>query len=299
MRRAIPLLLLVVVLLTGGVVVGRSTASSNPASRETQAPPLLDAGPRSEPAAAAPAPVLLGRPADAASNSECARLQGALQALRADRDRLAAELEQFQELTRRWDTLVELERVQRAANEVAAIATSRNAISALAQMQAMARIDEDADGTGEYAGFLEMSGGAVGRMTTGTTLNPPVLSGAFRTLTKHGEAYRSGYLYRIFLPDGRGNGVGEGPEGFLPAQVDADLAETTWCMYAWPAAGTEVGQKTFFTNQAGDVLVTEDLRYNGPGGGPAADAAFRRPGITGQTAIGTTGNDGNTWIQAN
>jgi hypothetical protein len=131
------------------------------------------------------------------------------------------------------------------------------------------------------------------------SLNPPLMSGAFRTLTKHGEVYRGGYLYRIFLPDARGNGVGEGAEGFLLSQVDANLAETTWCMYAWPAVGGESGLKTYFTNQAGDVLVTEDARYAGPGNGPAADAAFRNPGITGPAAIGVAGNDGNVWKQVN
>jgi hypothetical protein len=61
--------------------------------------------------------------------------------------------------------------------------------------------------------------------------------------------------------------------------------------------GGEAGQRTFFTNQTGDVLATEDARYAGPGNGPAADAAFRSPGITGPTAIGAAGNDGNAWRQ--
>jgi hypothetical protein len=243
--------------------------------------------------------VLVAREDPGARDRDVTALWTELEAVRAERDGLAAEIAELQEQAKRWHALAELERAQRAANETAAIATSRNTISALAQMQATAKIDEDRDGTGEYAGFFEMSGGAVGRISNGKPLVPPVMSGAFRTLTKHGEVYRSGYLYRIFLPDPRGNGIGEGPEGFLPAQIDANLAETTWCTYAWPAVGGEPGRRTFFANQAGDVLATEDQRYAGPGSGPAADAAFRGPGIAGPVAIGVPANDGNTWKQVN
>ncbi|MGE0229554.1 MAG: hypothetical protein AB7U23_13710 [Dehalococcoidia bacterium] len=298
MRHRIILACLAALLLTMGVAVGRLTPSDDRSSQTTEAPPLLSVAADAPLEPAAP-PMLVGRYDPTLHDGELVKLKEALDGMRAEHDRLAAELARFQEQAKRWDALIEIERVQRAANETAAIATSRNAISALAQMQASAMIDEDRDGTGEYAGFLEMSGGAVGRMANGRPLVPPVLSGAFRTLTKHGEVYRNGYLYRIFLPDGRGNGIGEGPEGFMPSQIDPDLAETTWCMYAWPAVGGEAGQKTYFTNQAGDVLVTEDPRYAGPGSGPAADAAFRDSAITGRVAIGAAGNDGNTWTQAN
>lgn len=80
--------------------------------------------------------------------------------------------------------------------------------------------------------------------------------------------------------------------------VDPDLAETTWCAYAWP---TEAGASrlVFFMSQAGDVLVTE-ADYAGPGGGPAPDAAFERAGsIMGKTANNARGSDGNIWKQAN
>jgi hypothetical protein len=184
------------------------------------------------------------------------------------------------------------------ANEVAAIATQRNAISAQAQFQMSAKSDTDADGTGEYGGFLEMSGALAGRMNS--PLNPPVLSSAFRTMSATGEVERNGYLYRIYLPDSRGAGVGETSATFSRAGVDADLAETTWCMYAWPVAYGRTGTRTFFTNQGGDVLATDARSYSGPGAGPAADAAFRQRGfITGVVAFDVGANDGNVWKQVN
>src|SRR5262245_29806172 len=184
------------------------------------------------------------------------------------------------------------------AGETAVIATARNAISAQAQFQMSARCDVDHDGTGEYGGFLEMSGAVAGRMAS--PLNPPVLSRAFRTLLANGEVSRGGYLFRIYLPNARGAGIGEGPSGFAPGDVDADLSETTWCMYAWPEEYGRTGLRTFFTNQGGDVLATEFSGYSGTGAGPSADAAFRVPGsITGAVAIGVTAADGHVWKQVN
>src|SRR5687768_18471453 len=64
-----------------------------------------------------------------------------------------------------------------SANEPAAVATLRNIISAQAQFQQAAKADEDNDGTGEYGGFVEVSGVAAARMAA--ILVPPVLSGSF------------------------------------------------------------------------------------------------------------------------
>lgn len=190
-----------------------------------------------------------------------------------------------------------LERARTRANQSAAIATLRNCASAQAQIQASGRIDVDRDGTGEYGGFLEMSGQSPGRM--GSVLNPPVLSSAFRVMNEHGEVVRSGYLYRIYLPGPSGHGVVEPRNGFAAMDVDVDLAETTWCCYAWPVDGKS--STTFFTNQGGDIFATEDPRYRGPGKGPTPDAAFAHPGgITGAVATrGRKGADGNVWQHVN
>ncbi len=187
-----------------------------------------------------------------------------------------------------------------SANETAAIATLRNIISAEAQFQQSAKADTDNDGTGEYGGFLEMSGGGAGRM--GSLLSPPVLSGAFRVLNVAGEVSRSGYFFRVYLPDAVGAGVGEPQSGYTAAMVDADLVETTWCTYAWPVNYGQSGNRTFFTNQGGDVVATENSAYSGTAGGPTSDAAFNPAdagSITGAVAIAIVGVDGSTWKQVN
>jgi prepilin-type N-terminal cleavage/methylation domain-containing protein len=188
-----------------------------------------------------------------------------------------------------------------SANESAAVATLRNIMSAQSQFQQGARADTDDDGTGEYGGFLELSGGAAGRMPG--PLVPPVLSGAFRFLNANGEVSRSGYLFRMYLPGPAtpGEGIPEPQAGFVIGMLDPDLAETMWCCYAWPVNYNQSGNRTFMLNQcAGDVLATEDSNYSGTGQCPAADAAFKTAGvITGNAAVGVMGQDGNVWRQIN
>jgi prepilin-type N-terminal cleavage/methylation domain-containing protein len=186
-----------------------------------------------------------------------------------------------------------------SANETAAIATLRNILSAQAQFQQSAKADEDNDGTGEYGGFIELSGAAPGRMAA--ILVPPVLSGAFRVLNLAGEVSRSGYFFHVVLAGPAGVGVPEPQAGYaVGGGLDPDLSETTWCAYAWPVNYNQSGNRTFFTNQQGDVIGCEDSNYSGTGAGPNPDAAFQNAGaITGAVAIGVAGQDGNVWKQVN
>jgi len=191
------------------------------------------------------------------------------------------------------------------ANETAAIATLRNISSAQAQFQATAKADTDNDGTGEFGSFLELSGAVDvrGNATVGT-LNPPVLSGAFRRPNATGDVSRSGYFFRIYLPDNGGLGVIADAGGGTYGTVDSDLAETTWCCYAWPVNYGNSGNRTFHVNQTGDVTSSENnaAPYNGTTTMPAPGAAFittNANSITGLTAVGTSGQDGTVWRQVN
>jgi prepilin-type N-terminal cleavage/methylation domain-containing protein len=184
------------------------------------------------------------------------------------------------------------------SNETAAIATLRNIISAQAQFQTTSRADENNNGVGEYGTFGEMSG-SVG-VRGNAILNPPVLSTAFRTVNANGEVSRSGYLFAMYLPDAAGDGVAEVGGGGADPTVDPDFAETTWCCYAWPANHGNTGNRTFFVNQGGDIVGTEDQNYSGPATGPQPNSAFAPGGgttITGNVATGMTGRDGNFWRQ--
>jgi prepilin-type N-terminal cleavage/methylation domain-containing protein len=196
------------------------------------------------------------------------------------------------------------------ANETSAISTLRNVSSSQAQFQASAKCDVDNDGSGEFGLFRELSGAiAVRNAATGapgsTVLNPPVLSGAFRTFNANHEVSRSGYLFHMVLPGAAGIGVLETATGNLAASVDIDLTETSWCCYSWPASYSTSGNRTFFVNQTGDIIGCDFATYSGTAKIVAANAgaAFKTGGaltnITGIVAVGTLGRDGNVWKQIN
>jgi len=176
---------------------------------------------------------------------------------------------------------------------VAAIATMRNIISAQAVFQACARADENTNGVGEYASFGEMSG-AIG-VRDGKRLSPRVLT--FSNV-RHGYVERSGYRFRMYLPQAGGRPVPERDDGgFAPREVYPELAETCWCCYAWPVEGDG---EAFFTNQAGDVLATKGGWYRGDLEPPAYAAFQDASGLTAPTVAELpdgkgTGADGREW----
>src|SRR6188768_3301252 len=100
-----------------------------------------------------------------------------------------------------------------SANEAAAISTLRSVSSAQAQVQSSGSIDSDADGSGEYAYFGELSGvmplrdNIAGVAAIGANLlTPSIMSTAFGNMSQDpaatgGIVVRSGYCFEMFLPD--------------------------------------------------------------------------------------------------
>jgi prepilin-type N-terminal cleavage/methylation domain-containing protein len=193
-----------------------------------------------------------------------------------------------------------------SANEAAAIATLRSISSAQAQLQSSAAIDTDADGGGEYGYFGEMSGvdpmrvaGAGGLPAAGAALpavtdllNPAVMSSAFGNVVaapSGGVVSRSGYNFQMWLPGPTAAGVGGATIGFSELGTggsnaanypDGNNAEIMWCCYAWPLDVSGTGNRTFFINEAGDLLQTANrgaVPYTALVG-PTFDAAFLLPG---------------------
>jgi len=175
-------------------------------------------------------------------------------------------------------------------NELMAIATLRNTLSAQAQFQAAACVDRNNDGTGEYGTYAEMAGAVVCRGTK-QPLQTPVLSAAFGK-APGGRVTRGGYHFRIYLPGAKGAAVSE--------QADAKLAETVFCVYAWPVEAGKTGKRAFFVNQIGKVFAAETNRYSGDKE-PAPYAAFAlvdsqpATAITGKLSSGKPASDGLVW----
>lgn len=194
-----------------------------------------------------------------------------------------------------------------AENEAAAISALREIAVAQTQFAAGAYVDLNTDGVGEFGLLRELSGGVAVRWdaiasSLRTVLRPPLLPPDFATFDANSDVSRSGYLFHMMLPSWGGAGVAEVATGALAAPIDSDLAETTWCCYAWPVKYGVTGKRTYFINQEGAVTTTESVWYSGSGAlGTAgnAGAAFRAgwlaTGITGQVAIAGTGRDGYYW----
>jgi prepilin-type N-terminal cleavage/methylation domain-containing protein len=188
-----------------------------------------------------------------------------------------------------------------SANEEAAFATLRLIGQAQVQFQSGDAADSNRNGTGEYGTFGELSGGVAVRASAGGTVfvRTALMSPSFRSVSAAGTVQRGGYYYRIFLPDAAGTGLVELAGGGASPLVDANKAESMWCIYAWPASAEVTGRRTFFMNQSGEILYTETAVYSGPTP-PIESGAALVPGgaltsIEGSPAANTVGRDGNTW----
>ena len=182
------------------------------------------------------------------------------------------------------------------SHEIAAVALLRTLVTVQAQFKQTSKLDVDGDGDAEYGGFVELSGAAAGRLAN--PVAPGMLSRAAGTLNADSEMVRSGYVFRLYLAQADGTGISENPDGTWPAGVDTRLSELMWCAYAWPLQYGRSGSRTFFCNQSGLVLATDDPRYDGPGACPeeiTSGAAFESPGVDGIPARGIAGQDGNVW----
>ena len=190
------------------------------------------------------------------------------------------------------------------ANESAAIATLKNISSGQSQCQASGVIDVNSNGSGEYGFFGELSGKVTVRGST-QRISPPVLSTAFGNVNAQSNVSRSGYLFRMFLPDNTGAGITEtattGGDPTNALGIDPGQAETLWCCYAWPQVQGNSGKRTFFINQSGDVLATNGAvaAYNGTVTVPAFTAALSAATsavMSATVAANTVAQDGNTWV---
>ena len=212
------------------------------------------------------------------------------------------------------EVLKTLKEAKLSANETNAIATLRNLASCQAHIQTSGKIDCDRDGIGEYGTFLELTGSAGVRngfaegkgdfSKQGTNVNPPIMAQSLAGADASGVVRKSGYCFRIFLPDAAApsrftheTGPAEkiGLAGGT-ANVLVDLAEMTWCAYAWPETIGDTGRRAFFTNQAGDVMQSSNEAAKWEGAkSPPGNSAFLGDGITAPVAVGTRARDGDVW----
>lgn len=187
-------------------------------------------------------------------------------------------------------------RARQRANENAAIATLRSIAAAQAQCLAAQVIDTNADGDGEYGYLAELAGTVPIREFTasGPSVGPAAIRPALLTSSmgdvqdggmEHGAVERSGYLFKVFLPDSDGAGVAEAVTGGgtgVASQIDSERGEKLYCAYAWPITRGQTGDRAFFVNQSGDVYVysNEEGTFEGTQAPPNCSAAFGKESMS-------------------
>jgi prepilin-type N-terminal cleavage/methylation domain-containing protein len=184
------------------------------------------------------------------------------------------------------------------ANETAAVAMIRTVSTAQAQFRQSAAADEDADGQGEYGYFGEL-GGTVG-VRGGARKTVTDLNASMAFVTASGEMLRSGYIYRMYLPEAGGVGHREAAGGGVASGVlDTSLAELHWCCYAYPQNYGATGEASFFVQERAEITRSEDPSYTGLGCATLRAGSALVVGdithITGLIAYGTRAADGNFW----
>jgi type II secretory pathway pseudopilin PulG len=198
-----------------------------------------------------------------------------------------------------------------SADETSAVGTLKQIVSAQSVVQAMRLIDQDNDGVGEYGWLAEMTGAVNIRDASGPhggpAIDPPSAAKSLGMVNANGLVPKSGYVFRLSLPDASGAGLNEANTGGSPTGEDPDLCEQCWVAYAWPSGFGTSGKRAFCVNQAGDILQIQNLggggiaSYDDLKNQPAPDAAFEQSTIgkiTGSLSIRglpSAAVDGNVW----
>jgi hypothetical protein len=186
------------------------------------------------------------------------------------------------------------------ANETAAIATLRNIAAAQEQFLTSGAVDVDADGAGEFGGFRELSGGTELRGEPGRgPLDPAVLSGAFRNPDALGVVSRSGYRFRILLPEADGQPICPDAEGVDLERIRPALSARAYLVHAWPIEHRAGQTRTFVIDPDGRVFATDHGRALGPEG-PDPAAGLRPEGaasLLGGIAAESADAGGQIWTE--
>jgi prepilin-type N-terminal cleavage/methylation domain-containing protein len=168
-------------------------------------------------------------------------------------------------------------RARISANEGSASASLRSVASAQEQFRKSASVDQDVDGTGEFAVFNELTGAdsrrgslALGASPDLPALTTTDLSVALQT-TAASYSSKSGYYLRMWLPGPAAGAISDNytannTSGLLPPLsllVPAEDAviqqqENRWICYAWPATYRSSGVRAFVCDQGAEVFASSN-----------------------------------------
>ena len=196
-----------------------------------------------------------------------------------------------------------------ASYETAVVGTLRSLVNAQTTFVTRNIVDQDGDGNGEYGFLRELTGVAVPRTKSFPLDVGDVFSVSFGAMDANGVVSKAGYCFIMYLPSAGGPAITEA--GGLPPvnRDDANVQETRWACYAWPADYASTGYRSFVVTQMGAVYEASNEAgaslgiYDGrtdiplpgaalvPNGGQENNLDSRFP------LSSETGSDGQHWAQ--
>lgn len=198
-----------------------------------------------------------------------------------------------------------LMRARIASNETTAIGKLRMLSTTQAQFQSAGIVDQDGDGEGEF-GFL---GEVLGRIEPRGRAQRPVptwrVDNAFRFRGNDGIAEANGFYYLVYLPTAAGPATADPGVALAPHPDNADVQETRFVCYAWPASLGSTANRAFVISQQGQEFATRNRHaqdYEGRRKVPPPEAAYVRgptensKNLEGQFITGTAAGDGELWL---
>ena len=192
------------------------------------------------------------------------------------------------------------------AAEDAAIHSLATIAQAQRQIHQLESIDSNEDGSPEFGWFRELTGASLMRhdsdgdgiadADSDRRADPAVLGPEFGHVDQLGQVLQGGYLFLMVLPGENGEFLIERNDGGV-RPVSGDLAGRYWACLAWPLEYGKTGRRTFYINQSGDIVSTDNPNYSGRGRAPLPWAALRKGRFAMRNAAVHPDecNDGGTW----
>jgi hypothetical protein len=181
------------------------------------------------------------------------------------------------------------------ANETYTIGTLKALSVGQQQFRVAGVVDQDQDGVGEYGFLTELGGEAMCRGTEVSVAQAPYITSMFGQTNGFGVVVKSGYCYKLFLPDGRGGALEETYGPPEPSAETADAQEQAYLLYAWPVS-RQMGNRTFVIDQNGEIWQLARSKRFGQSNPPAWDEALTDSDGSGKKEFGMDSIGAEGWI---
>ena len=199
-------------------------------------------------------------------------------------------------------------RARITANEGSTIGSLKSLVTSQEQFKTNVKVNQNANGAGEYALLNELTGVVNFRGSAG--VNDKASPAYFAEgMVANVQAQKSGYQWQVYLPGvvTDNNTSTSTPTNVAPSTDDptVESQETYWICYCWPTNYKSSGVRVFAVGQGGTVVFYANpvtAAYDNVGTNqPNYESAFRQGEASDANAwvimaIKFNGHDGRLWL---